>query len=175
MGLAPWSRDSGGQRGYRSIRGGRGAVRRVLYLSALSAIRHNEEMGRYYRGLRERGKAGKVALVAVMRKLLLLLNAIVPTGNGVQQQSPRRSIELDSQHRYSSDEGWNPGPRVRVRNGTKCEPNATELKVSPLLAIPEPPLRHSSEGWNPVCSSLPGVNQAKSGHIGPGYGGSTHS
>ena len=75
VGLAPWSRDSGGQRGYR-IRGGRGAVRRVLYLSALSAIRHNEEMGRYYRGLRERGKAGKVALVAVMRKLLLLLNAI---------------------------------------------------------------------------------------------------
>ena len=68
VGLAPWSRDSGGQRGYRSIRGGRGAVRRVLYLSALSAIRHNEEMGRYYRGLRERGKAGKVALVAVMRK-----------------------------------------------------------------------------------------------------------
>ena len=80
VGLAPWSRDSGGQRGYRSIRGGRGAVRRVLYLSALSAIRHNEEMGRYYRGLRERGKAGKVALVAVMRKLLLLLNAIARRG-----------------------------------------------------------------------------------------------
>ena len=48
VGLAPWARDSGGQRGYRSIRGGRGAVRRVLYMAALSAIRHNEELGRFY-------------------------------------------------------------------------------------------------------------------------------
>ena len=73
VGLAPWSRDSGRQHGYRSIRGGRGAVRRVLYLAALSAIRCNQ-------GLRHRGKAGKVALVAVMRKLLLLLNAIAHRG-----------------------------------------------------------------------------------------------
>lgn len=80
VGLAPWARDSGGQRGYRSIRGGRGAVRRVLYLAALSAIRYNEDMGRFYRGLRNRGKTGKVALVAVMRKLLLLLNAIAHRG-----------------------------------------------------------------------------------------------
>ena len=80
VGLAPWARDSGEQCGHRSIRGGRGAVRRVLYLAALSAIRHNEELGRYYHGLRKRGKAGKVALVAVMRKLL--------------QQSPRRSSGL---------------------------------------------------------------------------------
>ena len=80
VGLAPWSRDSGAQRGYRSIRGGRGAVRRVLYLAALSAIRHNEELGRFYYGLRKRGKAGKVALVAVMRKLLLMLNAVARRG-----------------------------------------------------------------------------------------------
>lgn len=80
VGLAPWSRDSGAQRGYRSIRGGRGAVRRVLYLAALSAIRHNEELERFYHGLRNRGKAGKVALVAVMRKLLLTLNAVARRG-----------------------------------------------------------------------------------------------
>ena len=80
VGLAPWSRDSGAQRGYRSIRGGRGAVRRVLYLAALSAVRHNEELGRFYRSLRKRGKAGKVALVAVMRKLLLVLNAVAHRG-----------------------------------------------------------------------------------------------
>ena len=80
VGLAPWSRDSGAQRGYRSIRGGRGAVRRVLYLAALSAVRHNEELGRFYRGLRKRGKTGKVALVAVMRKLLLVLNAVAHRG-----------------------------------------------------------------------------------------------
>ena len=89
VGLAPWSRDSGGQRGYRSIRGGRGAVRRVLYLAALSAIRYNEEMARFYRGLRNRGKAGKVALVAVMRKMLLLLNAVAHRATPwVHQQLP---------------------------------------------------------------------------------------
>ena len=80
VGLAPWSRDSGRQHGYRSIRGGRGAVRRVLYLAALSAIGCNREMKRFYQGLRHRGKAGKVALVAVMRKLLLVLNSIAHRG-----------------------------------------------------------------------------------------------
>ena len=76
VGLAPWANDSGRQQGYRSIRGGRSRVRRVLYLAALSAIRYNDDLRRFYQGLRERGKTGKVALVAVMRKLLLLLNAI---------------------------------------------------------------------------------------------------
>ena len=51
-------------------------MRRVLYLAALSAIGCNQEMKRFYQGLRQRGKAGKVALVAVMRKLLLVLNSI---------------------------------------------------------------------------------------------------
>ena len=80
VGLAPWSRDSGKQRGYRAIRGGRGAVRRILYLAALSAIRAEGELRRFYQGLRQRGKAGKVALAAVMRKLLLQLHAIARRG-----------------------------------------------------------------------------------------------
>lgn len=88
VGLPPWSRDSGPQRGYRSIRGGRGAVRRVLYLAALSAIRHNEELGQFYRRLQNRGKAGKVALVAVMRKLLLLLNAVARRGTAFNNRPP---------------------------------------------------------------------------------------
>ena len=88
VGLAPWSRDSGTQRGYRSIRGGRGAVRRVLYLAAMSAVRHNEELGCFYRGLRKRGKTGKVALVAVMRKLLLLLNAVARRGTTFSNSPP---------------------------------------------------------------------------------------
>lgn len=88
VGLAPWSRDSGAQRGYRSIRGGRGAVRRVLYMAALSAVRSNEELGRFYRGLRKRGKTGKVALVAVMRKLLLLLNAVARRGTAFSNTPP---------------------------------------------------------------------------------------
>ena len=55
-------------------------MRRVLYLAALSAIRYNDDLSRFYQGLRKRGKTGKVAVVAVMRKLLLLLNAIAHRG-----------------------------------------------------------------------------------------------
>ena len=89
VGLAPWSNDSGRQQGYRSIRGGRGTVRRVLYLAALSAIRYNDDLSRFYQGLRQRGKTGKVAVVAVMRKLLLLLNAIAHRGTPwVEHQAP---------------------------------------------------------------------------------------
>ena len=89
VGLAPWSNDSGRQQGYRSIRGGRGTVRRVLYLAALSAIRYNDDLSRFYQRLRQRGKTGKVAVVAVMRKLLLLLNAIAHRGTPwVEHQAP---------------------------------------------------------------------------------------
>ena len=80
VGLAPWARDSGHQRGARRIRGGRGPVRRALYLAALAAVRHDGSLGRFYRRLRQRGKPGKVALVAAMRKLLLQLNAVARRG-----------------------------------------------------------------------------------------------
>ena len=80
-GLAPWSHDSGQRQGRRAIRGGRGTVRRALYMAALSAIRFNQELKGFYRRLRRRGKPGKVALVAVMRKLLLLLHAIARRGS----------------------------------------------------------------------------------------------
>lgn len=82
VGLAPWARDSGRQRGYRSIQGGRGTVRKALYLAALSAIRRREsKLGRFYQRLRRRGKPGKVALVAVMRKLLMQLHAVARRGS----------------------------------------------------------------------------------------------
>ena len=81
VGLAPWARDSGRQRGYRAIRGGRGAVRRALYLATLSLIRSkNSALARFYLQLRQRGKPGKVAMVAVMRKLLLQLHAVARRG-----------------------------------------------------------------------------------------------
>lgn len=80
VGLAPWSRDSGKQHGYRAIRGGRASVRKALYMAALSAIRSDGTMRSFYLRLKGRGKAGKVALVAVMRKMLLLLNAIAHRG-----------------------------------------------------------------------------------------------
>ena len=81
VGLAPWSRDSGRQRGYRAIRGGRGTVRRALYMAAMSVIRRNNSaLARFYNQLKKRGKPGKVALVAVMRKLLLQLHTIARRG-----------------------------------------------------------------------------------------------
>ena len=76
VGLAPWSRDSGQKRGQRAIRGGRGVVRRALYLCALSVIRVDGELRCLYQRLRQRGKPGNVSVVAVMRKLLLQLNAV---------------------------------------------------------------------------------------------------
>ena len=89
VGLAPWAQDSGQKQGYRSIRGGRGRVRRVLYLAALAAIRYNHDLRLFYQRLRHKGKKGKVAVVAVMRKLLLLLNAIAQRRTPwVQHQTP---------------------------------------------------------------------------------------
>ena len=80
VGLAPWSRDSGRKRGQRAIRGGRGVVRKALYLCACSVIQVEGELRRFYQSLRQRGKPGNVALVAVMRKLLLQLNALARRG-----------------------------------------------------------------------------------------------
>ena len=80
VGLAPWSRDSGRKRGQRSVRGGRGVIRKALYLCACSVIQVEGELRRFYQNLRQRGKPGNVALVAVMRKLLLQLNALARRG-----------------------------------------------------------------------------------------------
>jgi transposase len=77
VGVAPLARDSGRMRGRRSVWGGRAPVRTALYMAALSATRFNPEIKRFYLRLREAGKPAKVALVACMRKLLTILNAIV--------------------------------------------------------------------------------------------------
>ena len=76
-GLAPVARESGQWRGKRFIQGGRARVRRLLYMAAVAAVRHNPDLGRKYCDLIGRGKPPKVALVAVMRKLLLLANALL--------------------------------------------------------------------------------------------------
>lgn len=78
-GLAPFNRDSGGATGPRHIRGGRAQVRRALYMAALTATRCNPVLGPFYRQLRARGKGHRVAITAVMRKLLVHLNQIVRT------------------------------------------------------------------------------------------------
>jgi transposase len=77
VGVAPLNRDSGTMRGRRTICGGRASVRAALYMAALVATRHNPAITAFYRRLRAAGKPAKVALVACMHKLLLILNAIL--------------------------------------------------------------------------------------------------
>jgi transposase len=77
VGVAPINRDSGLMRGRRAIAGGRTSVRNVLYMAALTAIRRRSPFRAFYDRLTSRGRPKKVALVAVMRKLLTTLNAIV--------------------------------------------------------------------------------------------------
>lgn len=77
VGVAPFNCDSGQYRGRRRIAGGRGSVRASLYMAALTASRRNPMLTVFYRRLRTRGKPAKVALVAVMRKLLTILNAMI--------------------------------------------------------------------------------------------------
>jgi transposase len=77
VGIAPLNRDSGTFRGRRGIWGGRATVRAALYMAALVASRRNSVIRAFYKRLRDGGKAPKVALVACMRKLLTILNAMI--------------------------------------------------------------------------------------------------
>jgi transposase len=77
VGVAPLSRDSGLSRGSRSTWGGRAQVRRMLYMSTLVATRYNPVISALYTRLVQRGKPKKVAIVACMRKLLIICNATV--------------------------------------------------------------------------------------------------
>lgn len=77
FGLAPFVRESGCWRGQRRIAGGRAAPRAALYMAALSAIVHNRRLREFHQRLLGAGKVGKVALVAVMRKMACLLNRLL--------------------------------------------------------------------------------------------------
>jgi transposase len=76
-GTAPFSRESGQWRGRRSIAGGRGSVRAALYMAVLVSIRRKLPLAATYNRLRAAGKPAKVAIVATMRKLLIILNAML--------------------------------------------------------------------------------------------------
>lgn len=80
VGVAPMSNDSGNRKGRRRVQGGRFEIRRVLYMATLTAARHNPGIRAFYERLKAAGKLPKVALVACMRKLLTMLNAMVRTG-----------------------------------------------------------------------------------------------
>jgi transposase len=80
IGVAPVNRDSGQMRGHRAIAGGRTSVRNVLYMATLTAIRWNPVLKPHYQQLVARGRPKKVALVACMRRLLGIINAILRAG-----------------------------------------------------------------------------------------------
>lgn len=77
VGVAPFNCDSGQHRGHRHIWGGRASVRTTMYMAALSGVRCNPVLRLFYGRLRQAGKPAKVALVATMRKLLTILNAMM--------------------------------------------------------------------------------------------------
>ena len=77
VGVCPYNRDSGKHKGRRKIWGGRAAVRSVLYMATLSAVRFNPVLKAFYNRLRTAGKVHKVAMTAAMRKLLVILNAMI--------------------------------------------------------------------------------------------------
>lgn len=81
VGIAPVNRDSGQWRGHRAIAGGRTAVRNSLYMATLAAIRWNPVLKAHYTQLTTRGRPKKVAIIACMRRLLTILNAIIRTNS----------------------------------------------------------------------------------------------
>lgn len=89
-GLAPLADDSGIRHGQRHIRGGRMLVRNALYMAALSAVRYNADLKAVYDRLRDKGKAAKLALTAVMRKLVVLANSLI-TSNRTWTPIPPKS------------------------------------------------------------------------------------
>lgn len=90
-GLAPIPDDSGERHGYRRIKGGRQIVRNGLYLAALTAARHNAALATFYRRLVDDGKAAKVALIAVARKLLILANTLIADNREWSPMPPNRA------------------------------------------------------------------------------------
>jgi transposase len=88
VGVAPLNRDSGQMQGKRTIYGGRAAVRQMLYMATLVAVRHNPVIQPFYNQLLQRGKPTKVALVACMHKLLTILNAMLKNGTAWQFPTP---------------------------------------------------------------------------------------
>lgn len=81
LGVAPFNKDSGSFSGHRMISGGRFFVRQAMYMAILSAIKYNPEISRFYNRLLKKGKLKKVAMVACMRKMIVMLNAMVKTNS----------------------------------------------------------------------------------------------
>ena len=92
IGVAPFNRDSGKAQGARHIRGGRRRPRDGLFMAALVASRWNPDMEALYKRLTTAGKKHKVALVAVMRKLIILVNVLLRDGREWARQAPQTVV-----------------------------------------------------------------------------------
>jgi len=88
VGVAPFNRDSGKWKGKRFIQGGRKTIRDIIYMVAVVCARFNPDLKKFYLELRERGKAAKVALIAVARKLLMLLSSIMKRQTPWEEKAP---------------------------------------------------------------------------------------
>lgn len=91
VGVAPFNRDSGTMRGKRTVWGGRAQVRATLYMATLVAVKWNTVIRSFYQRLRQAGKAPKVALIACMRKLLTILNAMMKHQTPWCPEMPQRA------------------------------------------------------------------------------------
>lgn len=92
VGVAPRNKDSGKKKGVRRISGGRSHIRKLLYMSALVAIRFNDRMKKFYERLKAKGKHSKVAIVAVMRKILIVLNSMIKNGKDWQEDFAMQAV-----------------------------------------------------------------------------------
>ena len=122
VGVAPLNRDSGRHRGRRSIWGGRANIRSALYMATMSARVHNPPIKAFYEQLVAAGKPGKVALVASMRKLLTILNAMIRDG-----------YLLESPHPHLPN---TPPPTQLLRHSSTTLPLPCKIKCSPSAPSP---------------------------------------
>jgi transposase len=92
VGVAPINRDSGKQKGYRAIGGGRSGVRRILYMAAMgAATRNNKRLIAIYKRLITAGKKPKVAIVAIMRKIAVILNTMIRNNQTWNENRPEQT------------------------------------------------------------------------------------
>ena len=87
VGLAPFNRDSGALRGRRRIRGGRSSVRTILFMAMLTSIQHNPVIRQMFQRLVAAGKHKKLALTACMRKMIIILNAMLRDGTSWNEKT----------------------------------------------------------------------------------------
>jgi len=88
VGVAPYTQESGRWRGKRQIKGGRPQIRAALYMACLSVIQYNKPLSAFYHRLLKRGKCKKLALVAVMRRLVVIANAMLKAGTSWSEAAP---------------------------------------------------------------------------------------